>query len=373
MKKVFCILLTLVLVIGICACGNNGKFTSEDGKVEVFQLAPESKSLMMSYVIKTPSNKIAIIDGGRDGEGLNAEPYILSAIRAILGIGEDDMLEIEAWFLTHQHRDHFYELAKCLERYDMNSKYKINNFYFDFPSNDEWKSTNNNDYNPTQYYTLRSGIAYYLKSNGATIPDDAVGPTGEPLTSTQRASYFFDSVNGAVVNEESVKNGLTITIDGVDFNILQTWSKNDAIINSNSMVIRMCYGEHSILFLGDSYVDNEKTLLKEYGADALKSEYVQMAHHGQSGCSEDFYKKIGTDKSKRLWPTPDWVWDVSSNNLRTGVTRTWLGLPENASDFKKSEHPDDYVAGLYDHYPEDPTKIESWNKAVLSEQRVAIW
>ena len=55
-------------------------------KVELYQLAPESSSLMMSYVVVTPERKIIVIDGGIYGTGFNAKPYLPAAIRAILGL-----------------------------------------------------------------------------------------------------------------------------------------------------------------------------------------------------------------------------------------------------------------------------------------------
>ena len=103
------------------------------GGVELYQLAPEPDSLMMSYVIVTPNRKVIVIDGGIDGRGMNEPPYLPSAIRAILGLEEGEYFEVEAWFLSHGHWDHFYELAKMLATYKESSNNRINNFYFDFP------------------------------------------------------------------------------------------------------------------------------------------------------------------------------------------------------------------------------------------------
>ncbi len=66
--------------------------------VELYQLAPEDQSLLMSYVIRTPMDKIIVIDGGIAGYGKEAPPYMPAAIRAILGLGQNDYFEVEAWF-----------------------------------------------------------------------------------------------------------------------------------------------------------------------------------------------------------------------------------------------------------------------------------
>lgn len=369
MKRLIITVMAVIMLLGTAtACDKkkkDGVYMPEKGKVEIFQLMPENASLMMSYVIKTPNNKIVVFDGGRDGDGLDKDPYIISAIRAILGIGETDEFEIEAWFLTHEHRDHYYELAKCLNQYTEYSGYKINNFYFDFPEigpEGEWDSrTGAGDYTPVQLNRLKKGFDKYYKALGEKAPDDA-GYT-----------YFYDKINGAVINTDSVEKGLDIEIDGLNFKILRTWSKKDLVVNSTSVITRITYGEHSMLVLGDSYVDSGDEILKKYGADALKSEYVQLAHHGQAGCSEAFYKAIDIENTIRLWPTPWWVWDVKGReHLVTNKTRSWAGLPED-SDEVTTIGTTDFVGGSYEKYPEEPTAVASWTRDVLNGMKVAVW
>ncbi|MBO7397851.1 MAG: MBL fold metallo-hydrolase, partial [Clostridia bacterium] len=101
--------------------------------VRLYQLAPEQNSLLMSYVIVTPNNKVVVFDGGIAGQGKDAPPYLPAAIRAILGLPQDGYFEIEAWFLTHGHDDHMGEIGKMTLAYTAESNYKINNIYFYFP------------------------------------------------------------------------------------------------------------------------------------------------------------------------------------------------------------------------------------------------
>ena len=84
---------------------------------------------MQSYVFKTKNNKLIVIDGGIDGIGSDADPYLPSALRSILCLEEGEYFEVEAWFLSHAHSDHYYELSKMLADYSEDSNYKINNFY----------------------------------------------------------------------------------------------------------------------------------------------------------------------------------------------------------------------------------------------------
>lgn len=351
------------------------------GGVELYQLAPEPDSLMMSYVIVTPSRKVIVIDGGIDGRGMNEPPYLPAAIRAILGLEEGEYFEVEAWFLSHGHWDHFYELAKMLATYKESSNYRINNFYFDFPEYGvEWKTkSGDGDYNIKELEVLKKGMRKYYKLvpfagiKGADIPEDQ---WAEPEDIDDKTYYYYDLINGSVINQESVKEGLTIDVDGVEFKVVCTWSKSDSNVNSTSVVLKMIYGGHTVLFLGDAANDTGNKLLRAYSDEELKCEYVQLAHHGQWGPNQKFYDRIGAPDSIRLWPTPIWVWDNAQNTYDIGNSRLWMGLPESSKDFEKQKLGNtgrDFVACKYSAYPESPSKTESWTKEVLNAQRVAIF
>ena len=348
------------------------------GQTTLYQLVPETTSLMMSYVIITPNKKVVVIDGGIDGTGVDAKPYLQSAIRAILGLDEGGYFEVEAWFLSHVHRDHYYELAKMLRDYTAESNYKINNFYFDFPDiGVEWDSAaGSGDYDIPKLNTLKDGMDNYYAINGfngikgADIPEDKWNkPDGAE-------NYYYDLINGAVINAESVDKGLCIEVDGVKFNVLLTWWKEAKYVNSTSIITRMEYGEHSVLFLADCAEDEGIRLLETYEPDKLKSEYVQMGHHGQGGPNKEFYKLIDAANSKRLWPTPAWVWN-DAKTYRIGETRSWVGLPYEAEDFKRERLQNtgnDIVAGLYKKTPSGSAyKVSKWTEQALNNQRVAVF
>ena len=347
----------------------------EPEKVLLYQLAPEANSLMMSYVIVTPNKKIVVFDGGIDGTGLDAKPYLQNAIRAILGLGENDYFEVEAWFLTHIHRDHYYELAKMMAAYNAESNYRINNFYFDFPDiGVEWDSAAGaSDTDMTYVAKLKAAfdnyysVAEFSGIKGADIPADKYNkPEGVE-------NYYYDLINGAVITAESVEKGLTITVDGVDFRVLMTWWKEAKYVNSTSIITKMTFGEHSVLFLGDAASDSGKRLLQLYPAEEIKSEYVQMGHHGQGGPDKEFYDAIDTKNSIRLWPTPVWVWS-NHQTYRIGETRSWLDLPVDANDFKKQGYlktGKDLIAGVTSKFPSQGFKFEKWTQKVLDSQLVA--
>lgn len=311
----------------------------QKNQAELYQLAPEQNSLMQSYVIKTAKNKLIVIDGGIDGEGLHANPYLPSALRSIAGVDEGEYFEVEAWFLTHAHEDHFYELAKMLKEYNSESNYKINHFYFDFPD----------VYLSKLIGELQAGLDNYASINNIEV----------------KKNSFYDDLNGSVVNTNSIENGLKFEIDNVCIEVLQTWADSDgADTNSNSQVLRFWVDGQSVLFLGDLGSAGEERLLSGKYKDDLKSDIVQMAHHGQRGASETAYKSI--DAKVHLWPTPIWVWYNGDKSYQIDEVREWL-YDETFYDANATN----IVACLYEAYPKDPTKVADWNE-VINKMKITL-
>lgn len=331
-KKSLCILLIGIIVFACLV----GYLISGKKQVELYQLAPEQSSLMESYVIKTANNKLIVIDGGIDGE---SRPYLPAALRAIVGVDEGEYFEVEAWFLSHNHNDHINELAKMLNNYNKDSNYKINNIYFDFPDygTEEYLVHNAN---MEEWSALKTGLDNYAKVNGINIQGES----------------YYDELNGAVINTKTVEEGLRIEVDGVQIDILQTWAPDDGEdVNSNSLVMKVWVEGQSILFLNDLGLKGEKRLLAGKYKDELKSDIVQMAHHGQNGISKAGYDIIDADV--HLWCPPIWVWLDRTGTYPIAEVREWV----NGKEFRKA---DEYniVSCMYDAYPTDPTSVEDWKE-----------
>ena len=307
-------------------------------KTEIYQLTSDAGILMQAHVVKTPNQKIIVIDGGN--ETYLEKPYLPSAIRAILGLNDGDYFEIEAWFVSHGHCDHYGEMSMMLRNYDETSNYKINNIYFDFPefTNPKYDES---DYDLNKVANLKKGLNNYAKVNKINCGDS-----------------YYDYLNGRFINKETVDAGLSFTFDGVRFDILQTRDdEQDDQINGNSMVIRT-YIENTdsktCLFLNDTSIVSGARLLKTYGA-SLKSDIVQMAHHGQAGADKDVYDTIAADV--RLWPVPFWVW-LNEETYQIGAVRAWVGVD------KDNVTKNDLVSCLYERYPDDYASVEDWKKCV---------
>ena len=102
-------------MIGLTTSAKADMVEYDKNQVEVYQIAPEINTLTQGYVIKTANDKIVVIDGGVDS--FSMDTYLPQAIRSILGLEEGEFFHVDAWFLSHPHSDHIFELAKMLNGY----------------------------------------------------------------------------------------------------------------------------------------------------------------------------------------------------------------------------------------------------------------
>ena len=98
-------------------------------------------------------------------------------------------------------------------------------------------------------------------------------------------------------------------------------------LNPSSVVYRVETSGESVLFLGDMDWRAEEKILREF-PEELRCRVVQMAHHGQQGVTEKFYRHISPRVC--LWPTPEWLWNndigagFDTGPYKTLETRGWM-------------------------------------------------
>ena len=97
--------------------------------------------------------------------------------------------------------------------------------------------------------------------------------------------------------------------------------------NEQSMILKFVTQNTSLLILGDAGEKTSEKLLQTQ-REKLKSDIVQMSHHGQAGATNELYKQI--NPSICLWPTPDWLWNndagegINTGPWKTFETRNWI-------------------------------------------------
>ncbi len=253
---------------------------------ELWQLPAQTIGQMNSYVIKTANDKVIVIDGGNTGDA----PYLRGFVAAMGN-------KVDHWFITHPHPDHadaFIEIIKSP------ADLKIGHIYGTMPD-EKWIS----EYDSNYLYVIQN-LNKALKESGRQM---------KPLNP-----------------------GQIIGIDGVKVEIFSTLNPEitSNAINNSSLVFKLTDDCKSVLFLSDLGVQAGNKLLKSPFVNKLKSDYVQMAHHGQNGVSRDFYEKVNADYA--LWPTPVWLWEndngggTNSGPWKTLEVRKWmeeLGIKKN--------------------------------------------
>jgi beta-lactamase superfamily II metal-dependent hydrolase len=244
----------------------------------LWQLPSQGGGQMNSYVLQTINGRVIVIDGGYE-----IDAAYLKGFLAALGN------KVDIWFISHQHEDHINALTSILNNLNGLNIDKIYGSMLD----DEWVKIN------------------------------------EP-ESIKTITDFNEALVKAKKEVLELKLDQVITIDNVNIRILSI--KNPEIvangINNSSVVMRVWDSKKSILFTGDLGIEGSQKFMQGQHKDILKSDYVQMAHHGQNGVGKDFYESVGAMYC--IWPTPLWLWNndngkgEGSGPWKTLEVRGWM-------------------------------------------------
>ena len=260
------------------------------GVGELWMLGSPTGAQNLSIVIKSPNGKLIVIDGGWEADADKLSSLILQQGG-----------KVDAWLITHPHEDHVGALCAILN--ESTRKIKIDKIYCSLATPDWYRQ---------------------------------VSPTGAGIAD-QLLNAFTKLPVGMVTN--NIGRGTEINIDDVNIRALNNrgvYTYNG--VNNSSLVYKIRVGGQSILILGDLAFDGGKDLVKTCTAAELKSDIVQMAHHGQQGVDQDVYALIAPTTC--LWPSPAWLWNndngggVGSGPWGTLTTRAWmdaLGVKDNRS------------------------------------------
>lgn len=264
--------------------------TGANGVGELWMLGSATGAQNLSIVIKSPNGKLIVVDGGWEADADKLSSLILQQGG-----------KVDAWLITHPHEDHVGALCAILN--DTARKIKIDKIYCSLATPDWYRE---------------------------------VSPTGAGIAD-QLLNAFTKLPVGTVTN--NIGRGTEINIDDVNIRVLNNrgvYTYNG--VNNSSLVYKIRVSGQSILILGDLAYDGGKDLIKTCTAAELKSDIVQMAHHGQQGVDQDTYALIAPTTC--LWPSPAWLWNndngggVGSGPWGTLTTRAWmdaLGVKDNRS------------------------------------------
>lgn len=270
MKKWYKILVSSIVVLVIII---GYKYFDQPNEIAIYQLSNQSYSQMMSYIIECEGTTV-VIDGGTSEDKDNL-------IQEVKNISKDN--KVEAWFITHYHKDHTGALASYLM--SGTNDIEIESVYYNFPK-----------------------LSWIEKNE---------------INRYQDAEIIINALK-SYSNKITVKQDMNIDINDIHVQVLRTYNSQiteNAGNNSSSVFKFDVYG-NSILFLGDLGVEGGEELIQLNKKAIMGIDYVQMAHHGQSGVNEDVYQIINPKYC--LWPTTDWLWKNEDHYYKTDETKAWM-------------------------------------------------
>lgn len=232
----------------------------------------------MLYIIRLRDGRFIVIDGGFDRD--RGVDLFLTNIRALAP--DPKNITIAAWIFTHSHGDHVGMFRRLSKLDGAKRSLSIERFVFNFPSE-------------SQYTAMKEGYP----------------------------SSLYTALN-AFPNAKRIKvhPGQVFRMGGAEiefYSTIELIAPADCDTgNTVSAVFSVTAEGQKIMFLGDSSAKMTSTIVSCYG-DALKSDIVQVAHHGAPGGSVELYQHI--DMKVALWPLG--VWDYYNFGGHGRKSESW--------------------------------------------------
>ena len=255
--------------------------TEGDGGFTMWQIPSYADAIGNSYVFQSDQGRIIVMDGGYESEAEKLAAFL-----------KDLGGTVEAWFVSHPHRDHIGALYQILTAYS--DTITVKHIYHSRITKAQILA------DPDTQEQNRCK-AFYSFLDSTTIPVDDLQTPGE--------EYVYDNIHLKILS------------------VAQTRLYTNCY-NNSSMIMRLWDSYTNIVFLGDAGTQCGANVLAGDYKDYLNCDYLQMAHHGQGGCSRDFYNAINFYAC--LWPTPTFVWNNDQGGgydtgiLSTMDTRRWM-------------------------------------------------
>lgn len=208
------------------------------------------------YTIYNKEKGLIVVDGGWTEDAANVREVI------------DELGgHVDAWILTHPHQDH-----------------------------------------------IGAFNLLYTELEGITIDRIYTVDMATPELCMEVASWdsvdaYKDYLALNISNVTYLYAGDKMQICDLEIEVISTYDENvnnlsRDFLNDGSMMFKVTNDTESMLFCADVGIGMSDFLVGKYG-DTLKADYIQMAHHGYGGLSDEFYRIVSPKIA--FFDAPDWL------------------------------------------------------------------
>lgn len=284
-----------------------------------------------NFYVRLPDNTLVVIDGGWRIEDWSRFEYddlfqkMYEEMSEILGGAE--IIKIPLWIITHAHTDHA-RVLELLYTLPLAEKFDITQILYNFPCNSHL-ANGDKDYNKEQLEEVKVNLENWHNDAGVKFPYEKIFYNC-PLQLYDTVKYE-DICRKAFKNYNAIQikahDGMKLNLSGFLFEILHTQDDDmPAIFNNGnnvSIIIKMTYKNSSMLWLGDMCEIPSTSCVKMYG-DFLKSDCMQVSHHGWGAATPEFYDTVRP--SVLFWNNSEFGFKYADKYQGYGKTKTSTDL-----------------------------------------------
>ncbi len=265
-KKIFIVLIIALLVIFIQKMDLDLVVKNEFEKKQIKGVAQQADGLKViffdvgqgdSIFVETPNNKQILIDGGPDR-------MVLEKLNQRLDTWDD---YIDVVVLTHPHADHVAGLINVLKSYHVGEVWLTGIVYT--------SAVYQQFLNLIKQKNIPTKIIYACGINN--------------LNKNKETNITQPACSNNIEIEENTRFKILYPLK----NLTGTRVDN---LNNSSIVMRLDYGKHKVLFMGDAEKPVEKELINHFDTFEFKSNILKVGHQGASDASsQEFLELIKPD------------------------------------------------------------------------------